>query len=102
MLQSNRHQVSYTLDLCSGAIYQVLVEPSPQVLQFTWSNDFIYKGRCNSTLPKEIFLRDHPFKMLAKFSQFLTPTPLPAAVFTTIRRQMFDSSPLKNTDVLIG
>ena len=26
------------------------------VLQFTWPNDFIYKGRCNSSLPKGIFL----------------------------------------------
>ena len=26
-------------------------------------------------------IRDHPFKTSAKFSQFLTPTPLPSAVF---------------------
>ena len=27
------------------------------------------------------YLRDHPFKTSANFHQFLTPTPLPSAVF---------------------
>ena len=43
-------------------------------------------------------IRDHPFKTLANFHKFLTPTPLPSAVFSTIRRQIwqiFDPSPPK-------
>ena len=39
-------------------------------------------------------LRDHPFKTLANFHKFLTPTPLPSAVFLVLSvGKIFDPSP---------
>ena len=51
-------------------------------------------------------IRDHPFKTLANFSRFLTPIPLPLAVFLLLSVGKFGKFltplPLKNTDVLNG
>ena len=50
--------------------------------------------------------RNHPFKTSANFSQFLTPTPLPSAVFLLLSVGKFGKfltpPPLKNADVLNG
>ena len=57
-----------------------------------------------SQLP--FLLWDHPFKTSANFSQFLTPTPLPSAVFyyypSANLANFWPLPPLKNADVFNG
>ena len=56
MSQSNTYIpsiINIRLMLLNNICIKFLWDP---VLQFTWPNDFIYKCRCNSSLPKGIFL----------------------------------------------